>query len=197
MIGCRQAPSLAVAALLLAGVASEVCAHAGGLLDLNACVRRGGTGGTYRVHFDAFQSGQGPFCNHLPATGEATLVFDLQEAAKQEPVAFEVRRRSESSTVGDKELLLETAAKAHRSGVATETLEFVRPGIYDVAILLPGSESTLVFPLWVDRTPPLSVRAKTLALNVLERPYALLFGLLVLVGGAAYVFSRSRDEGSS
>lgn len=195
MIGRGGIP-LAAAVLALVGLlgVGDAAAHGGGVFDLNECIEQPRGRREYAVHLDAYQRPRGPFCDWLPATGAATLVFDLRGVGA-EPIGFRIVDRAEGGGGAE---IFSAPAEPRAAGVFTQALTFERPGVYQAYVVFASLDSEVVFPIWVGRRPPLLRQVRNFAIGAVAYPYVALFLLFCLLAGGSMAYSgreqRARGE---
>ena len=187
MIGANRL-QLTLAALALFGFfgASDAAAHGGGVFDLNECVEQPSGSRAYAVHLDAYQRPRGPFCDWLPVTGEATLVFDLRGAGA-EPIGFRLVGPNEKPEGGVE--LFAAPPEPRGAGVLTQVLTFAQPGLYEAHVIFGNLKSDVVFPLWVGERPPLSRQVRNFMMGAVAYPYAVVFVFFCLIAGGSMIYS--------
>ncbi|MFB6346600.1 MAG: hypothetical protein ABEK50_12650 [bacterium] len=181
----RQLVGVLLILLTVTGYPEPGRSHSGGLVNLNPC-RRSTSSGTDKltVHFDVFQSGNGPFCHRLPAPGDAQIVLKINEKRQSGRTNVTIRKKDSPGTSP----VHRAGSEAFSGGIFSELVRFPEPDIYEVIITQPQINQKLIFTLYVGVSPPPGLRLKNSLLNILESPYLLVSLLLLGLGATIYYF---------
>lgn len=156
--------------------------HGGGMINLNPCSRTGGRKEPLTVHLDAFQQGKGPFCYHVPEAGKAQLVLEINKQRRDTPTTIRIRRSGSPS--GD--IVYNPGTQIYPGGLFSRLISFPEPGRYDVIVDQPQLETELVFPVYVGVDAPWQRRLYDAVIDTIEKPYVILFVLMVVLGFGWY-----------
>lgn len=116
---------LALGVLFASALPVTTWAHGGASVDTDQCRI---FVGPHLVHFTAYQpqlTGTAEYCNSIPETGSAVLVFDYEgKALRNMTVEFEITKEPEGTRVYYQE------PATHPKGTFNTTINFTVPGKY-------------------------------------------------------------------